>query len=106
MTYEIMTAILDDLKIPYAYHQFEDKSEIEGADKYIAYFEFDKNRFIADDIVYHYEPHFAVELYTRKKDLSAEQALIQLFDEYEAAWSGGDTVYLDDEKMYLTVFYV
>lgn len=105
MTYEIMTAILDDLKLPYAYYQFKDKSEIEGADKYVAYFEFDKSRFLADDIVYHFEPHFAVELYTAVKDLDAERALIQLFDDYEVAWSGGDTVYIEDEKMYQTVFY-
>ena len=106
MTYTIMTAILDALKIPYAYYQFEDKSEIEGADKYIAYFEDEKLRFMADDKVYHFEPHFAVELYTKTKDIATENALIALFDSNDVAWSGGETVYLDDEKMYLTVFYV
>lgn len=105
MTYDVMTAILDDLKIPYAYYQFRDRSEIEGADKYIAYFEVEKIRFLADNKVYHFEPHFAVELYTAVKDVEAEQALIQLLDANEAPWSGGDTVYIEEEKMFLTVFY-
>lgn len=110
MTYEIMTAILDalkeSLKIPYCYYQFADESEIEGADKYIAYFEDDKLRFLADNKVYHFEPHFAVELYTKTKDIETEGALIALFDENEVAWSGGESVYIEDEKMYQTVFYV
>lgn len=109
MTYEIMKSVLDEYKsvldVPYCYYQFKDKSEIAGKSRYVAYFEVEKNRFLADDRVYTYEPHFAVELYTKTKDLTAEQKLIELFDQYEVVWGGGETVYIDDEKMFMTVFY-
>ena len=109
MSYEKIVAILEalkeSLKIPYTYYQFTDPEEIAGQNRYIAYFESDKIRFLADDKVYRYEPQFAVELYTKIKDLEAEQALIALFDSSDVVWSGGETVYLDDEKMYQTVFY-
>lgn len=109
MTYEKIVEILDALKellgIPYAYYQFEDPAEIEGQDRYISYFESEKARFLADDRVYHFEPHFAVELYTRHKDLEAEEALLWFFDEYDVSWEGGDTVYIESENMYETVFY-
>lgn len=110
MSYEIITNILDTLKdsldIPYAHYQFRDKSEIEGKDKYIAYFEVEKNRFLADDKVYLYEPQFAIELYTKHKDVGTERELIALFDAADIVWSGGETVYIDTERMYQTVFYV
>lgn len=105
MTYQLMTDILDELNIKYTYLQF-DPGELDGVDKYIAYFESDKIRYLADDKVYHYEPHFAVELYTKYKDINTEQDLIGLFDKNEVPWSGGVSTYIDSEKMYMTVFYV
>lgn len=109
MSYEKIVAILETLKtshkIPYAYYQFSDPGEIKGQKRYIAYFESSKIRFLADDKVYRYEPKFAVELYTKTKDLEAEQALIALFDSNEVVWSGGETVFIDEEKMFQTVFY-
>ena len=109
MTYDQMTSILDTLKedkgIPYCYYQFKNKSEIAGKSRYIAYFEMGKERFLADDKVYQYTPQFAVELYTKTKDLEAEKALIDLFEANEVVWAGGETVYIEDEKMFETIFY-
>ena len=105
MTYEKMTSILDELKIKYAYFQFE-PGELDDEDKYIAYFEVGKQKFLADDKVYHYEPHFAVELYTRVKDIETEEAFISLLAENDIPWDGGETVFIDSEQMFLTTFYV
>ena len=103
MTYELMNTILTELGIPFTYYQFK---KPQTADKYIAYFESDKVRILADDKVYYWEPSFAVELYTKLKDPSTEASLIALFDHYDVPWSGGATVYIESEKMYQTVFYV
>lgn len=105
MTYDLIQSILDSTELPYTYLAFDDPSEIEGEDKYIAYFEAEKIRFLADDQVYHFEPQFAVELYTRHKDPDTEQKLIDLFGENGVVWSGGVSTYIDSEKMYQTVYY-
>ena len=102
MTYELIETILTELDIPYAYFQFKTKP---GSIPYIAYFESDKLRFLADDKVYHFEPHFAVELYSINKDFETEARLIALFDKYEVPWSGGESAYIESEHMFQTVFY-
>lgn len=106
MTYELINKILTDSKIKFTYYQFKNHEEIKGLNRYIAYFESEKLRVVADDKVWHHEPNFAVELYTKTKDLEAENILIQLFAENEVTWSGGESVYIDEEDMYQTVFYV
>lgn len=102
MTYELMNTILTATGIPFTYLQFKNPPT---GDKYIAYFESEKLRFLADNKVYHFEPTFAVELYTKIKDNQTEEALIALFDQYEVAWAGGQSVWIESEKMYQTVFY-
>lgn len=102
MTYELINEILTQLGIPYTYYQFKDSPT---GDKYIAYFDMEKQRFLADNKVYHHEEAFAVELYTKTKDIETEEALIELFDQYEVAWSGGVSTWIDSEQMYQTVFY-
>lgn len=103
MTYELIKSILDELGLPYAYFQFKKPPK---GNKYIAYFESDKVRFLADDTVYHFEPHFAIELYTKDKDIATEQALIDLLQENDVPWSGGESTYIDSENVFQTVFYV
>ena len=103
MTYELMNTILTELALPFAYDHFR---EPPTGNAYVAYFESDKIRFLADDVVYHHEPHFAVELYTAFKDPTLEGTLMELFERHEVPWSGGDSVWIESEKMYQTVFYV
>jgi len=103
VSYELIQTILGELGLPYAYYQFKKPPE---GDKYIAYFESDKVRFLADDKVYHYEPQFAIELYTKEKDIEIEDMLIALFEQHEVVWSGGESTYIDSENVYQTVFYV
>lgn len=102
MTYERIVQILTELGIPFAYYQFKNPPT---GDKYIAYFETGKDRFLADDKVYSWAPTFAIELYTKKKDLETEDRLIALFEQHEVVWSGGESSWIESEKMYQTVFY-
>ena len=102
MSYELINTILTELGIPYTYFQFK---EPPSGDKYIAYFEMEKKRFLADDKVYHHEPSFAVELYTKIKDVETEETLIGLFDKYNVVWSGGESTWIESEQVYQTVYY-
>lgn len=103
MTYELIKTILDELGIVYTYYEFR---EPVTASKYIAYYENAKERFLADDKVYHFEPRFTIELYTKYVEPETEQALIDLFEEYGVLWSAESATYIDTEKVFLTVFYV
>ena len=102
MSYDLINLILTELGIEFAYYQFKNPPK---GDKYIAYFEMGKGRFLADDKVYEWHPTFAVELYTKTKDLVTEDKLIELFKKYEIVWSGGESTWIESEKMFQTVFY-
>lgn len=101
--FELVQKILDELGIEYAYYQF---SEPITADRYIAYFENAKDRFLADNKVYAFESRFSIELYTKAVEPDTEQKLIDLFDKYEVAWSADSATYIDTERVYMTVFYI
>lgn len=103
MNYELINQILAETGIEYSYYQF---LEPPTGDKYIAYLEISKERFLADDRVYSWTPTFAIELYTRIKDLETEQELIDLFDSHGLVWSGGESEWIEQERIFQTVFYV
>ena len=102
MTYELIISILDELGITYTYYEFQGPIT---ETTYIAYYESGKERFLADDQVYEWHPAFTIELYTKTKEPATEQKLIDLFETNEVVWAGGETSYIDTEKMYMTVFY-
>ncbi len=103
MSYELIKKILDELGILYTYYEFH---EPVTAKRYIAYFENAKDTFLADNKVYHFEPRFTIELYTKVVEPETEQKLIDLFEKYEVVWSADSPTYIDSEKVYQTVFYV
>lgn len=88
---------------PYAYYGFK---EPVTADRHVVYFEIDKIPHYADNKTYTYDHGFAIELYTKLKEPKTEEALIGLLGEYEIPWSGGQTVKIDDENIFMTTFYV
>lgn len=105
-TYKVMHDLLEELKsetgTPYAYYEFK---EPVNDDNFIAYFESDKIPHYADNKVYTYDHGFAVELYTKIKNPTLEQKLIDLLEKYELPWSGGETVKVDAENIFMTAFY-
>lgn len=102
MTFESMTKMLEEIGLPYAYNAFDGPID---ADQYIAYYETGKEPSYADNIVYSCASNFAVELYTVHKDPNLEKKVMDMFAKYETAWSGGDTTYIENEKVFMTVFY-
>ena len=72
---------------------------------YVCYYSTGSDNFAADNVVYDSNRPVRIELYTRSKDLATEAAV-------EAALTGAgiywtrDESYIDDEKVFLTVYEV
>lgn len=61
--------------------------------------------FMADNKVYKKINDARVELYTSKKDLTAEAKLESLLDEYEIPYTS-DEVYIESEKLFQKIYEV
>lgn len=72
---------------------------------YVCYYSTGSDNFAADNVVYDSNRPVRIELYTRSKDLTTEAAI-------EAALTGAgiywtrDESYIDDEKVFLTIYEV
>ncbi len=72
---------------------------------YICYYSTGSDNFAADNVVYDSNRPVRIELYTRSKDLATEAAV-------EAALTGAgiywtrDESYIDDEKVFMTIYEV
>ena len=72
---------------------------------YVCYYSTGSDNFAADNVVYDSNRPVRIELYTRSKDLTTEAAV-------EAALTGAgiywtrDESYIDDEKVFLTIYEV
>ena len=102
MTFELMVKMLEALGLPFSYFQFKDSP---GSDCYVAYFETEKVQHYADNRTYKWDPRFAIELYSKEKDPSLEERLIDILGKYNVPWSGGESTWIEPEQMYQTVFY-
>lgn len=102
INYGTVTSILKELGIEYAYYQFNE--DMSGKERFIAYLETSREPFNADDKTYAFERRFAIELYTKVIEPETEQKLIDLLDKHDIAWSCDSSTWLEDEKVYITVF--
>jgi hypothetical protein len=104
--YNTLNAVLAKFEMltdaPYAYYEFK---EPVTADRYVAFFESEKIPHYADNKTYTYDHGFAIELYTKVKEPETEEKLINLLAEYEIPWSGGETVKIDNDNVFMTTFY-
>ena len=72
---------------------------------YILFYSVGSDNFGADNVVYHSRREVRIELYTRLKDLTTEAAVEAALTAAEIYWER-DESYIDDEKVYLTVYEV
>ena len=98
-----LNQILQSAGYPVAYRAFpeNDKDNPPPAMPYICYLETGTNNFSADGIVYKRISRIAVELYTSKKDLEAEEKVEKALSSFY--WDK-DEEYLDDEKCYFVLY--
>lgn len=70
---------------------------------YIVYFEDGTRNFGADNKTFHIRKEISVELYTRKKDPDAEEAVEAVFDGLEIFWDKTEA-FLEDENVYEVIY--
>lgn len=98
---------LDELKTilnavyPTAYWSYPEG--IAPALPYITFFENSSDNFGADNIVYHHFKNVSVELYTKKKDPTAEQNVESALKAAGLYWEKTET-HLDDEDVYEVIY--
>lgn len=91
--------VLKSSGLPVAYWSFP---EGEAPDMpYICYFEKDTNNFFADGTTYQVIKRIAVELYTKIKDIEAEEKVETTLSPF--CWNKDET-FLDDENCYEVIY--
>ena len=100
MTLQDLYTLLSVTEYPVAYHSFQ-ASNITPIPKppYIVYLVDDTDNFGADNKVYHKTTNITVELYTANKNITAEQALEDVFDGAEIFYNKSET-YIESEEMF------
>ncbi len=96
-----LLTILKDLDIPFAYDHF---AEGESPDPpFICYLIPANNNFAADGKAYFKANEIHIELYTDCKDLSVEQKVEAVLDEYGIFYEKSET-WIESEKLYEVLF--
>ena len=94
-----LKTLLDSTGYPVAYDHFNDTPSV----PFIAYLETGTVNFFADNKVYEKVIKVDVELYTDKKDLTAETALESVLDANEIPWEVLET-WIESEKLLLRTY--
>lgn len=103
MTLAELKTILSGSGFPVRYSHFDKKDA--PPPPYITYIDVFSSNFGADNRTYHKISNIQIELYTKKKDLSAEAALEQVLNEAELFFDTTET-YIDSEKVYQKIYEV
>nr|DAG86950.1 MAG TPA: tail completion protein [Bacteriophage sp.] len=99
MTLEALHKILQTTGYPAAYRFFAKRQEPPFLCYQVAY----TRNLGADDAVWQKINHIQIELYTRKKDLAAEQKLENALTEAGLFFNAEET-YIDTEKIYQRIY--
>lgn len=93
--------ILREIALPFAYDHF---AEGESSDPpFLCYLLPGSDNFAADGKVYHKINEVRLELYTDKKDLTAEQKVEEVLDPHGIFYNKSE-VWIDSEKLYEVLY--
>lgn len=99
MTLAELKKLLDTTGYPVAYSHFEKEQKL----PFITYLTPSTSNLIADNYAYQKFHNVDIELYTKKKDLAAEQKLESILDKNDLPYDVTE-VYIEDEKVYQRVY--
>ena len=94
--------ILAEISIPFAYDHFAEGESPEPP--FICYLLPGSDNFAADGVAYFKANQVHIELYTDKKDLSAEQAVEAVLDQHGIFYERTET-WIESEKLYEVLYY-
>ncbi|ALY08043.1 hypothetical protein EauS123_00044 [Exiguobacterium phage vB_EauS-123] len=99
MTLQQLKALLDQAGYPVAYNHFNSAPSI----PFIVYRLPSTSNFDADNVVYHNINNVEIELYTNKKDLTAEKKLEDVLKANELPYQTFE-VWIDSEKLFQRIY--
>lgn len=104
MTLGELTKILEATGYPVAYSHFiATSTKPVPAPPYICFLVDGSANLMADNKVYHKINDLNIELYTVKKDLTAEAKLEQVLDDHEIPYDSYG-IFIESEKMYQKIY--
>jgi hypothetical protein len=104
MTIIKLKKILDKTGYPVAYSHFVATEQNPAPDPpFIIYLVAYSSNLMADNKVFKKIDIAQVELYTKKKDLSVEKVLEDLFEQNDIPWDATDT-WIESEKLYQRIY--
>lgn len=102
MTYKEINLMIESFGLPYAYHEFKNKTR--QAPPYVTFEYTASDDFLADNKNYQEITVLEISLYTREKDLYSEAIIKQTLTNNELVYSW-DGSYMDSEALHRTTFY-
>ena len=96
-----LVSYLQEMGFPFAYDHFAEGEAVDPP--FICYLLPASNNFSADGKVYFKVNEVHIELYTDKKDLSAEQKIEAVLDKYGIFYEKSE-VWIESEKLYEVLF--
>ena len=104
MTLNDIYTILKATGFPVAYNHFTGTTTTPlPIPPYITYLNAYSSNFNADNIVYKKIDNLQIELYTNKKDLTAEKKLEDILDNNDIAYDSTET-WIDTEKLFQKIY--
>ena len=101
MTHEEVMQMLDETKIPYAYHHFAEGESPEPP--FICFLFPGSDNFSADNIVYAAFENLNIELYTDEKNPELEAGVEAVLTAHELFWQKSE-VWIESEKLYEVLY--
>jgi len=102
MTLTELYTLLKSTGYPVAYSHFNGSPP---SIPFITYLEADSTNFFADNRTYKQVKGIQVELYTNKKDLTAEATIETLLDQHELAYET-DEIYIESEQLFKKIYFL
>lgn len=101
MTRKQVANMISGIGVPYEYYQFPEGTD--QATPFICFYYPRSDDFIADDSNYTKIDQLVIELYTDNKDFALEETVESVLKNNNLVYVR-DSSYLDDERMYMTVY--
>lgn len=101
MTHQEVLKMMDEMKLPYAYHHFVEGESPEPP--FLVFLYPNSDNFAADGMVYFKENRLNIELYTDLKDVELEETVEAVLDKHGIFYEKSE-VWIESENLYEVLY--
>ena len=101
MTHQEVLKMMDEMKLPYAYHHFVEGESPEPP--FLVFLYPNSDNFAADGMVYFKVNRLNIELYTDLKDVELEETVEAVLDKYGIFYEKSE-VWIESENLYEVLY--